>query len=436
MKKLIGLLVAGIMVIPMASRATAIVYNAALVNETALSHDNTYPLDLLATGIGSLSAQATYSSATVPSVTFGDGAQATGGITVLNYAALVSARAADNVTVVTNTGLTGATLSLPGSVLREGIEWAVGSTPTNTAISLAAALARVPRLSVSRVGTVIFTTATAGSYNNSLQMESSTPTALTVATQHFVGGQDNASVKINGVVLLQGRDFTAATSNAATATSLKNAINAASLLNTKLTAEAIGALVTSTSTKAGALYNYSLVSSTPTALSVSGANMTGGITPAETLGSAVLRAPLHGLTPALAVLYGTAGGTIGGLTDQTTYYAIVVDANNLKLATSAPLALAGTGVVVTSTSTQLSANSYTLSPLAITGVPGFKWQVSNNNSSWEDLAVSSVTVSSYSNPPATMLWSFGAIGTRYIRLNVVAPTTGGLSLNVQVVGSN
>ena len=203
-----------------------------------------------------------------------------------------------------------------------------------------------------------------------------------------------------------------------------------------ISAGASGALVTSTSTKAGAKYNFPLASSIPSALSVSGPLMTGGLTPAETLGSASIRIPSHGMSLALPVLYGAPVGIIGGLSNQTTYYVIPVDANSLKLASSASNALLGTGIVVTSTGTQLTARVFTLTPLAISGSPSFKWQVSNDNSNWVDLAVSSVTLTSYTYPSESTLWSFGYIGTRYLRLNVVAPTTGGLGLNVRVIGTN
>lgn len=436
MKKRMGWYAAGLLALAMAARASVIVYNALLVNETALAYNNTYSLDLQNVGINALSAQATYSSATINAATFNDGKQATGSLTVLNYAALISARAVNHITVASTSGLDRAVLVLPGYVFTEGLDWKAQGTTSGTAASIAAALAQVPYLSISRSGSVIYTTAPAGSYYNSTQMVSSTPTALTVATPYFSGGQDNAIVRINGVSLLQGTDFTASSSNSTTATSLKNAINAKTALSQFLTAAASGALVTSTSTKAGALYNFTLASSTPTALSVSGAHMTGGTTPADTLGSAAINVPSHGFTTALPVLLTTGGGTIGGLSNNTTYYAIPVTADSLKLATTSTAAVLGNGVVVTSTSTQLTAHTFTMTPLAITGTPSFKWQVSNDGSSWVDLAVDSVTVSSYSNPPASTLWSFGYIGTRYLRLNVIAPTTGGLYLNVRAIGTN
>lgn len=437
MRKKIGLFAAGVLALAMVARASVIVYNAALVNQAALAYNNTYVLDIQSVGINSLSAQAVYSSATVPSVAFGDGAQSTGNFTVASYTQLTAAKSANHITVASNTGLLGASLVLPGYVLQSGIDWAVRDTSSGTAASIASALSVVPYLTVSRVGSVVYTTASVtGANYNSLSMVSSTPTALTVATPFFTGGLDNARIRINGLMLTQGQQWVASVSSATTATSLAGAINTA--LGSVLTAtpnSPTSGIVALKSKLNGAVYNYSLASSIPSALSASGASMTGGVTPADALGSAVLSLPGHGMSLALPVLY---SGTpaIGGLTSQTTYYAIPVTANALELASSKSNALLGIGIPVTSTNTQTSAHSYSLSPLGITGTPSFKWQVSNDNTNWNDLAVSSVTVSSYSNPAATTIWSFGYIGTRFLRLNVIAPATGGLALNVGIIGTN
>lgn len=442
MKKRVGLYLAGVMALAIVARAANIIYNAKLTNETALAYNNTYSVDLLATGIGSLSAQATYSSATVPTAQFQDGAQATGGFTVLNYAALKAASATDSITVVSTTGLVGATINVPGFVFSNGIDWATGADANATAASLAAALATVPYLSVSHSGNVVYATATAGSFYNTYAVLSNNAN-LSIASPLFTGGQDNAWIAINGARLNQGMQWTAATSNAATASSLASAINAASSLNKKLKAQASGAVVASTSTLNGAVYNYPLQTSTPTALSASGARMTGGANAAFSLGGNVFSSPANGLTLALPVLYTQGSAAIGGLADQTTYYAIPTSAGSFMLSTSQSGALAGTGlVVVTSTNTQLPASqhTYTLAPLGITGVPSFKWEASNDSVNWIDLNVSSVTMgptgTPYSVPPTSTLWSFGFIGTRYLRLNAVAPATGGILLQVQLIGTN
>lgn len=425
----------GLLALAVLARAGVIVYNANLVDETALAYNNTYVLNLTKLGITSLSAQAVYSSATVPTATFADGSQSVGSLTVANYQALVAARATNHLTVTTNSGLKRATVVLPGYVFTEGLDWKQLSTPTLTAASIASALAKVPYLAVHQSGTVIYATTTAnGSNYNSVSLSVSTP-ALTVAHAFFTGGQNNATVSVNGTTLLQGRDFTAATSNAATATSLVSAINASAGLNIYLHAVAASNVANMTSLLNGALYNFTLQSSSPTALTASGVRMTGGTTPAFTKGSALF-SKASSLTLALPVLY-TGSPAIGGLTSGATYYAVPAGTDKFELSKYSTSAVAGVDlVVVTSTNTGLTPNTYSLAPLAISGTPSFKWQVSNDGTIWDDLAVSSVTVSSYSNPPATTIWSFGFIGLNFIRLNVVAPTTGGLKLRVTTIGAN
>jgi hypothetical protein len=56
----------------------------------------------------------------------------------------------------------------------------------------------------------------------------------------------------------------------------------------------------------------------------------------------------HGYTTGEAIVYSTGGGTaIGGLTNGATYYAIVVDANTIQVATTKANALAGTEIDLT-----------------------------------------------------------------------------------------
>jgi hypothetical protein len=143
-----------------------------------------------------------------------------------------------------------------------------------------------------------------------------------------------------------------------------------------------------------------------------------------------------------AVLYSSAGAaTLGGLTNQTTYFVIPVDYNTIKLASSVTNARAGTAITLTSSSTQTTANTFTLAPVAISGIPSGKWQVSNDGSLWQDytttsggVAVSSFTVLSYTAGGASTSWDFGNVGYQFIRLAVIGPTTGGLNLLVTMNG--
>lgn len=149
---------------------------------------------------------------------------------------------------------------------------------------------------------------------------------------------------------------------------------------------------------------------------------------AATPGSSVIQLPSHGYATGLAVLY-TSTQTLGGLTSQTTYYAIANTVDSIKLATSSAQATAGNGIVITSTHTD-NTFTYTLTPLALSGSLSAKWQVSEDGVNWIDSSVSSITISSpYTAQHA--VWDFGTWNHKYLRVPVSGPTTG--QVNVQVI---
>jgi hypothetical protein len=417
---------------------SAAVFTGLLVNEPALTHSANYVLDLNASDINRLSAQAVYSSATIPSATFQDGAQSTGSFTVVTNTALTAARAVDHITIVSTTGLSGAAIATPGFVFREGFNWKVQATPVLTAASLAAAMGAMTNVSVSASFNVVYATAVSpGSAGNLISLVSSTPTALTVATLNFTGGRDAASVGIDGTTLRQGVDWSTGATAALTAANIAASINA-SPLSGFLAAQAVGAVVTATSTLTGANKNFVLSSSTA-AIIKSGAAMTGGQNSAYAINSALISLPAHGFSSGLPVLFSKdSSPAIGGLTDQTTYYAIPVGINSLELASSQANAIAAVPIpiVLTSSSTQTSPHTYTLTPLAISGTPGLDWQGSNDGINWVETGLSSVTITSYINPAATTAWDFGTFNLRFLRAKIAGPTTGGLALTVQINGKN
>lgn len=422
--------------------AASIIYNQPLVAQPGLAYSTTFPLNLANAGINTMSAQATFSSATFTNATFVDGQQSTGSFTVLSNTGLSTATATNTLTVTSTSGLTGASILYPGFQWYNGVDWAVGATTAATANSIASALQTAGlTTSVPNGGSVINITAPAyGPLYNSYPLTVVGTSNITVGTPLFQGGQGDLIVTINGVQLKQHRDWQKGASAAASATALAAAINANATLSKLVTAQAIGTVVTATSTLAN-VNSFALTTSSPTAVSVSGVRMTGGVAPAATLASSTLALPSHGFTTALPLLYTSGGVSLGGLTNQTTYYAVVVDANDLKLASSSSNAQAGTFITLTSSTTQLSDHTATLSALPITGTPGFYWQVSNDGSNWYSLQVASVTFGSgggypYANPPTTTIWSFGALPYQQIRLNVTGPTTGGVQLNVTAVGTN
>ena len=163
--------------------------------------------------------------------------------------------------------------------------------------------------------------------------------------------------------------------------------------------------------------------------------MTGGINSAVAKYSAVIALPAHGFTLALPVGYTAAGASIGGLTTNTTYYVIPVSADSIALALTSTGAISGSSVTVTSVTNQATAHAPTLQAVVPSGTPSFKWQMSNNDTDYVDVNISSITVSAYTYPYATTAFEFNGFdgfNYRYLRLNVIAPTAGGLKLQAVI----
>ena len=345
LNKKVGWYAGALLLCAMAVRASFIIFNNVVANTTGLAYNAQYVIPLQSLSANYVTAQAVYSSATIPAATFVDGAQSTGSITISNYAALVS-----------------------------GVDW----------------------------------------------------------------------VKINGDKYTYGFNWAAGASNSAAATNLATTINADAAINTKLTAQASGSVVTATSTLNGSAYNYPLQTSNSAAVSLSGVNMVNGTAPQFALGGSVFTATNgSGLTLALPVLYSTGSNVaIGGLGTGTTYYAVPLTGNSFSLAkfsSSAVAGLASDYVVVTSSSTQLlpSEHSFLLTPTVwagFTSATAFSWSISADNVNWTPLTASSVTA--VVNNSSTTFWSLGTLGVSYLRFNTAAPTGGAEVLKLNVMGSN
>ncbi len=114
-----------------------------------------------------------------------------------------------------------------------------------------------------------------------------------------------AVVTINGIALTEGTQWTAATSNGSTATSLAAAITTATA-TTLCTAAAVGAVITLTANTNGAAANsITMVSSDPTHAALSGTTLTGGNTDQLFLGGAV-----DVLVSAVNIVSGGSAGTV------------------------------------------------------------------------------------------------------------------------------
>ena len=252
--------------------------------------------------------------------------------------------------------------------------------------------------------------------------------SITVASTVSLSG---VTLTIGGVNLVAGTGYLVGATAAATATNLAAGINASTCaMSGFLSAQAIGSVVYATSTLVGG--NFAMSSSNAAKLLVSGANMTGGSGAYYSAVSDTIQVASHGFTLGLPVLY-TQGAALGGLTDQTTYYVLPVDANIIKLSSSSALAIAGTAVDITVQRAQTSANTYTLAPLAMGAAnASAKWQYSNDGTNYIDVpTISSISVST-ATASTFAGWDFGVYNYRYLRLNATGPTQGGIVLKAVV----
>src|SRR5229473_1457867 len=324
--------------------------------------------------------------------------------------------------------------TLKGTILTNGTDWPTGFSSTNTATSIATSAGTVTGFTATASSNVVtISCSSSGTFCNAYTLATSSAAALSRGGTTFSGGANQAIFSLGGNILTEGVDFNAITSSAVTAANIKTAINANTALSAIVTASTGPAgVVVTTSTSVGANTRYSLWASTYAALTPFAPAMRGGTDSSINTTSSLFTVASHGLTRALPVLYTkTSGTTPTGLTVNTTYYAIPVTAGTFRLSTTSTGAVAGANLTVTA---QTGSGSFKLTPLGYTGTAGFFWEASNDGSNFNPVDVSSVTYSSPSSTATSTLWDFGKVNFSIIRLNVTAPSTGGLTLVVTGVG--
>lgn len=130
----------------------------------------------------------------------------------------------------------------------------------------------------------------------------------------------------------------------------------------------------------------------------------------------------HGFVTGLKIpLTGT--NLPGGLS-ATNYWAIVVDANTIKVATSLANAVAGTAVDITTQGTSVDADFI---PTAL-GNSTFACYGTNDNTNFVALTSMTVTISA----GGTSLFRLGAPDYRYVQLRFTAPVAGALTISAIV----
>lgn len=416
-----------------------------VINKTAQALDFTQIIDLSEEGVEGISFQAVLSTATQASETIVTGAKSTGSITVADYASLAEKKAQVTITISSNStyALTNAIVTINGVPYRQGSEWTIGSSTRATATSLSNAIDAHPGMqSTHTLTTAALITASAavvGSFANSWTVSSSTG-AILVSAATLLGGQDNATIQIGTMVFTQGTDFNAVTSNGQTAENIENAITARTSLIIA-TRPHPNAIVFATATYNG-YYDWPIIVSSRTALTVSGNGMSNGKISFIDVSTDIITYTGHGLQTGTAILFSTTAAQVapGGLRNSVTYYAIRVDDNNYRLATSTTNAYAGTNIDITSL--LLNSTSYTFAPLAYSGAAntGFYYSMSNDGvnfttytyvfPSFVPVIPSSFTYTGFS--PQNAIWEYCDIAYKYLKVFFTGPTSGGLNFALKM----
>lgn len=436
-------------------------WNPRIVNETAVASTKTFTIDVNEKQVARLSAFVSYSTASVPAVSFSDGRTSTAAITISSLTAISSAAANAYLAITSNTALANGFFRLvtpAGSYLfREGVDWSKSnfSTATNqqnfstrTAVSIAATLnfssygVTAVTATVSGNAGVLVTARQKGTIGNSYALASSTPAALTTTT--FTNGRDLLVLKINGVQFRAGYEYSALATASGTARNLSNAIATSSLVgyvsSTFSTVASVG-IVYATSSYVN-MSTYTVFSSSNGAMAISSVAASysdgsalgyfvGGQPSNISVADNVISTP-NALTQGLAVLYSSSvGSSPAPLRSGTTYFVVNSSVTQFQLAYTATGAAVGLVIDITSV-TQRGGGSFTVAPLAYNASapqPSYKWEVSNDSATWVDLTGSFTT-----NFTSVTAHNFGDFNWRYLRQNVTSSSNTPVNINTWLNG--
>ena len=133
------------------------------------------------------------------------------------------------------------------------------------------------------------------------------------------------------------------------------------------------------------------------------------------------------------------------LATNVTYYVITNAAlgpNAIELATTSTGAAVNLPIVLTSSTTKVSANLYTIIVPAIAGTPSVQWLASNDQTHWLpyaltpfNIAIPSVSYASYYSTGSVNNFDFAHYNYGYIGLGITSPTSGAVSIGARIVGN-
>jgi len=460
-------------------------------SEAGLTYSKNVPINMNTYGVDQLAVQVNYSTVSAPALAFTDGSESTGTITVTSNTG-ISTTTATAYLVVRSTNVPGACITYfngsSGQTTCNPGSWRVDVT-SDTAADIATQMSTQfsAILSTSNTQSNVYSTATlAGSAGNSMTFATNTSSITvngnTSQTGSFSGGQDGATLWIGNTQYKFGVNVGIGAAASNTATNLAAAI-AASSATTNITAASAGAIVSATSTVVGTQMNVTIYSSTQAALTIGGSTVTvaglngagqgqmwGGTNSAYTIALypgttnqymvvyiTTTTNPAYfwpaGLTPmiALPVLYSTGSATaIMGLTNQTTYYLIPVTPSSYGLSTTSTGALAGynalpvisttngTFIILSSSQSKVSADSFSLTPPAYTGTTTLTWYVSNDCINYTTYPSTGLVTLTPTASIQTYGYDFGTINYKCVQANLVrsVSTTAGETLSIIANGKN
>lgn len=332
-------------------------------------------------------------------------------------------------------------------IFTQGVGWFTDvSFSSNTAVSIMNAINNGTGLvvaSTSTSTTVLIQSIKAQPNANLFTLATST-SALSATSLNFTGGQGNAFLVVNGVVLTQGSQWNVGATTALTATSISSAINSNSILSAVITSTAPTgtSVVWATGTISTSGNNYNWSSSTPAALSITNTRLFGGTTSAYTINLPIINIPSHGLATGEEVKFTSGTVNLNPLINQTSYYVISVDANDIELSLTSTGAIAGTFITLTSSSTA-GPHTFTLTPLAIVGSDVLTWTASNDCVNFSPITVTATNVTVPTNVMAATAaqtiygYDFGNVDYRCLKITNSGPSTagnGGYSTSIWAYG--
>lgn len=434
-------------------------YAGSLVNTVVCSTQN-FDLDLNLKKIDEATIQVIYSTASPSTVTFGDGAVSTGNITVASLVGLTTTYAVNNTTVIDNTRLSTQTLTINGYPL--SLANLVGASGPASAILICNALnslwGNVFQSTVSPAGgaVIVSTAVLVGTVGNNYSIVSSS-TPIITSSGSFSGGANSAILMIAGYNLVANLDYPVGATTGATATNIGAVISAR--FGHIATATVSGSVVYASATMVGAGTNFSLYSSTPTGLVLSGASMTGGTDP-DIFGASqsivgpynaiengtyytpktnglILKAPTQWGTALPVLLTKTAGTYPLPLVDKTTYYATNITATGFQLATTSTGAIAGSAIVFTTTTTAWGAGAFVLTPAPVAGTFTLTPQKSNDGVNFFSIQLSTngpAAGLSWTTTGSSVIYDFVNMTYKWLRFVYGNGSFGGANLNILING--